>query len=45
VVGSFCIAGLYITKPDFQSHFCWWLYAPVAIAALVLFFKCLLKSK
>jgi len=45
VIASFCIAGLHISKPDFQSHFYWLLYSLGVIGALVLFFKCLLKSK
>jgi hypothetical protein len=45
VVASFCIAGLHITEPDFQSHFHWPLFALGEILAIALFLKCLLKSK
>jgi hypothetical protein len=45
VVASFCIAGLHITKPDFRSHFHWPLFAVGQISAIVLFLRCLLKSK
>jgi hypothetical protein len=44
VVVSFCIAGLHMTKPNFQSHFYWLLFAVGCIAAVALFIKCLLKS-
>ena len=45
VVVSFWAAGLHITKPDFQSHFYWPLFALGPISAIALFLKCLLKSK
>jgi hypothetical protein len=45
VVASFCIAGLYIAEPDFQSHFHWPLFAAGPLSAIMLFAKCLLKSK
>ncbi|MHC4571711.1 MAG: hypothetical protein ACYS0C_06515 [Planctomycetota bacterium] len=45
VVVSFCIAGLHVTKPDFQSHFHWSLFALGPIWAIALFLRCLLKSK
>ncbi len=45
VVVSFCIAGLHITEPDFQSHFHWPLFTLGEILAIALFLKCLLKSK
>jgi len=45
VVVSFCIAGSYITEPDFQSHFYWSLFAPGNAFAVALFLKCLFKSK
>jgi len=45
VVVSFCIAGLHIQEPDFQSHFYWPLFALGQISAIALFLKCLLKSK
>ncbi len=45
VVVSFCIAGLHITKPDFQSHFYWPLFAAGLLSAIAIFLKCLLRSK
>ncbi len=45
VVASFCIAGLYATEPDFHFHFNWFLFAVGPVCAIVLFAKCLLKSK
>lgn len=45
VVVSFCIAGLHITEPDFQSYFHEWLFALGYISAIAAFLKCLLKSK
>lgn len=45
VVASFCVAGLHIAEPDFQSHFYWPLFAPGYILAVAIFLKCLLKSK
>ena len=44
VVGVFCIAGAHATKPDFQSHFYWLLFAAGEILAITLFLKCLCKS-
>lgn len=45
VVISFCIAGLHITEPDFQSYFHEWLFALGYISAIAAFLKCLLKSQ
>jgi hypothetical protein len=45
VVISFCIAGLHITEPDFQSSFHEWLFALGYVSAIAAFLKCLLKSK
>jgi len=45
VVVSFCIAGLHITDPDYQSHFYWPVFALGHVSAVALFLKCLLKSK
>lgn len=45
VIVSFCIAGLHAAKPDFQSHFYWLLFAAGPLSAIVMFAKCLLKSK
>ena len=45
VVGCFCVAGLHIAEPDFQSHFYWPVFAIGQILAVAIFLKCLLKSK
>ena len=45
VVVSFCVAGLHITKPNFESYFYWPIFALGNISAIALFLKCLLKSK
>lgn len=45
IVVSFCIAGLHIDKPDFSSYFYWPLFAFGHILSVVVFLKCLLKSK
>ncbi len=45
VVISFCIAGLHITEPEFQSFFHEWLFALGYVSAIAAFLKCLLKSK
>ena len=45
VVVSFCIAGRFITEPDFQSYFYWPLFGLGEMLAVALFLKCLLKSK
>ena len=45
VVVAFCIAGLHITEPDYQSHFYWPVFALGHVSAVALFLKCLLKSK
>lgn len=45
VVISFCVAGLYVTKPDFQSHFYWPLFAVGGIVAVAMFIRCCFKSK
>jgi len=45
VVASFCIAGTHSTKPGFHSYFYWPLFAFGHILAIVVFLKCLLKSK
>jgi len=45
VVISFCIAGQYITKPDFKDHFYWSLFAFGNISAVAIFLKCLLEPK
>lgn len=45
VVTSFCISGIHITEPDYRSYFFWPLFTVGYILAIVVFFKCLLKSK
>jgi len=45
VVVSFCVAGRHIKEPDFQSHFYWPLFGIAHISAIILFLKCLLRSK
>jgi len=45
VAASFCYAGRHVTEPDFQSYFYWWLFAIGYVPAIVLFIRCLLKSK
>ncbi len=45
VVVSFCIAGLHITEPDFQSYFYWPLFAAGLLSAIAMFGKCLLLSR
>jgi len=44
VVASFCIAGLHITKPDFQSHFFWPLLTFGYVFAIGILLKCILMS-
>jgi hypothetical protein len=45
VVVSFCIAGLHVEESDFQSYFYWPLFVSGNAAAIVLFLKCLLKTR
>ena len=45
VVVSFCIAGLHAAEHDFKSHFHWLLFAAGPMSAVVMFTKCLVKSK
>lgn len=45
IVVSFCIPGPHIAEPDYQSYFYWPVFAAGLIGAIVLFIKCLLKSK
>jgi len=44
VVVSFCIAGLHIAEPNFDSYFYWLLFAFGYLLAIIIFLKCLLKS-
>ena len=45
VVISFCIAGLHSTEQDYASYFYWPLFGAGYLFGLVIFLKCLLKSK
>ena len=45
VVTSFCISGLHISKPDFYRHFYWPIFASGYVLAVILFAKCLLKTR
>jgi len=45
VVVSFCIAGLHISEPDFQSYFYWPLFVLGGVFAIALFLKCVFKAK
>jgi len=45
VVVSFCLPGLHITEQDFASYFYRPLFAAGYLLGLVIFLKCLLKSK
>jgi hypothetical protein len=42
---SFCIAGLHAAQPDFKSHFYWSLFAVGPLSAVLIFAKCLFKSR
>ena len=45
VVISFCIAGRHITTSNYKYHFYWPLFALGHVLAIVLFIRCLFKSK
>ena len=45
VVASFCLPGLHITEQDFASYFYRSLFATGYLFGLLIFLKCLLKSK
>jgi hypothetical protein len=45
VVISFCIAGLHITEPDFQSYFYWPLFAAGYVLAIAVFTRCVLRPR
>jgi len=45
VVASFCIAGMHSARSDYRCYFYWPLFAFGHILAIVVFLKCLLKSK
>jgi len=44
VVASFCIAGRYITQPDYAEHFSWVAFAAGLLAAVVVFVKCVVRT-
>jgi len=44
VIAAFCIAGIHITKPNFQSYFYWSLFTTGLGLAVILFIKCIIKS-
>jgi hypothetical protein len=44
VIISFCIAGLHVTEPNFQSYFYWPLFAAGYVLAIAVFTRCLLMS-
>lgn len=44
IVISFCIGGLRINQPDYNSYFYWPLFACALLVAAVLFTKCTLKK-
>jgi hypothetical protein len=45
VVISFCLPGLHSTEHDYASYFYWPLFGAGYLLSLVIFLKCLLKSK
>ena len=45
VLISFCLPGLHITEQDYASYFYWPLFGAGYLLGLVIFLKCLLKSK
>jgi hypothetical protein len=45
VVASFCLPGLHSTEQDYESYFYWPLFGAGYLFSLVIFMKCLLKSK
>ncbi|MBN2592042.1 MAG: hypothetical protein JXA81_00940 [Sedimentisphaerales bacterium] len=45
VVVSFCLPGLHITEQDYASYFYRWLFTAGYLLSIVIFMKCLLKSK
>jgi hypothetical protein len=44
VVASFCVAGRYITQPDYTEHFSWAMFAAGLLAAVVVFAKCIVRT-
>ena len=45
IVISFCIAGKYMTHPEYYDHFSWALFGVGMIGAIPIFAKCLYKKK
>ncbi len=45
MVLSFCIAGQHISEADYRSHFYWPVFALGCVSAIVLFLKCLFRTK
>ena len=45
LVISFCIGGLHMSEADYKSYFHWPLFAAGEVLAIILFLRCLLKSK
>ncbi|MHC4060732.1 MAG: hypothetical protein ACYSR6_03850 [Planctomycetota bacterium] len=43
IVVSFCIGGLHITEPDYQSYFYWPLFGLGYAGGIALYLKCMLK--
>jgi hypothetical protein len=45
IVVSFCIPGLHSTEQDYASYFYWPVFAAGYLFGIVVFLKCLMKSK
>ena len=45
VVASFCIAGRHIAQPNFANYFYWPVFTLGLASAVVIFIRCILKSK
>ncbi len=45
IVVSFCIPGAHISREDFSSHFHWLLFAAGLLPAVLVFAKCLMRSR
>ena len=44
VITSFCVAGRYITHPDYAGHFSWAMFAAGLLAAVIVFAKCIART-
>ena len=42
IIMSFCLAGRYMTRPDYASHFCWPVFLAALVGAVGLFVKTLI---